>query len=393
MGTTPPNRRRKVGASSITAGATKRRASPFKKVAGTSSLYQYVGSDGSVKDGSYYMIAKQRGKKSPVKESLQTTDLAIAKRKVLDAKQRRKSGVGNISVLSLANEFKDTRNGKNQKTISWVIKKLEQRCPFKGANSRKVNPIEISKFISSLKLNARSNNLFFETLKGIFELGVLGGYLQTNPMTALKKTLRKKVTRRKPRTPTQEQFRQIVDSIRSQRFSDTAQQAADVVQFFGLSALGAAEAAHLDWKNIDFETGMIDVQRQKTKVYFQVPIYPHLRPFLERLHQEAGKPKQGKVFKIYNPRQAIATACEKLNLPTFTSRNFRQMGIVYLLQKGISPKLVAKWQGHQDGGVLIISTYSEVISDADTEYQKEQLKRLETSTDQTDQKSSLNVSR
>ena len=356
---------------------TARLSSPFRKVSGASSLYRYIGCYGEVRDGSYYMIAKQRGRKSPVKESLQTTDLAIAKRKVLDAKQRRKAGIGNISLVSLAKEFKETRNGKNQKTIGWVMGKLENRCLFKDTSVRKVSPIEISKFVTSLNLNPRSNNLFFETLKGVFELGVVGGFLQTNPMAALQKALRKKVTRKPPTIPTQEQFQQIINTIRSQKFSDTAEHSANVVQFLGLAALGAAETAHLDWRHIDFAKGVIDVQRQKTKVYFQVPIYAHLRPFLERLHSEASSPKQGRVFKVANPRQAIATACSSLNLRKFTPRNFRQMGIVYLLRKRIDFKLVSKWQGHRDGGTLIISTYSQVISDADTDYEKDQLRRLE----------------
>lgn len=357
---------------------TTKLSSPFRKVTGTSSLYKYIGWRGEVQGGSYYMIAKERGKKSPVKECLQTTDLAIAKRKVLDAKQRRKSGVGNISLLSLAREFKDTRNGKNQKTIGWVISKLEKTCPFKETNVRKVNPIEISKFVTSLSLNPRSNNLFFETLKGIFELGVIGGYIQANPMALLKRTLRKKTTRKPPRTPTQEQFRKIVEAIRSQKFSDTADASADLVEFLGSAALGEAEAANLDWQNINFETGFMEIQRQKTKVYFSVPIYPDLRPLLERMHQEAGRPRNGKVFKVSRPRKAIATACRNLQLPKFTARNFRQMGIVNLLRAKLDYKLVAKWQGHQDGGILIISTYSQVISDEDTDYEKDQLKRLQT---------------
>jgi hypothetical protein len=38
---------------------------------------------------------------------------------------------------------------------------------------------------------------------------------------------------------------------------------------------------------------------------------------------------------------------------------------------------VAQWQGHRDGGKLIMDTYSEVISDDQQAYEEQQLKKLE----------------
>jgi len=341
----------------------------WEKIPATSSLYRYA------PNGNFYMIARINGKL--VKESLETTDLALAKRKVLDAKDRRKQQTGEITLSQLADEFKESRNGKNQHHIQWMLNKLNQNCPFGQSNVRKISPIEISKYVSSLKLNPRTNNLFFETLKGVFELGVIGGYLQTNPMEKLKKNLRKKVTRKIPTVPSLEQFESIVKAIRNQKFSDTAEDSANLVEFLGLAALGEAEAANLDWKDINFETNKIIIQRQKTKFYFEIPIFPFLKPLLLKLHEKAETPKTGKVFKVANPKKAIATACKSLGYPAFTARNFRQMGIVELLRAGIDVKKVSRWQGHRDGGVLIMNTYSEVISESDSDHDKEQLKLLE----------------
>lgn len=376
MNTPPTNRSRKVGTSSITAGATKRQSTPFKKVSGTSSLYRYVGSDGDVKDGSYYMIAKFKGSRSPVKECLNTTDLALARRKVLSAKQRRKTGAGDISLRALAETYKSGRNGKNQKTIQWVLNKLLKECSFYDSIVRKILPSDISKFVSALKLEPRSNNLFYQTLKGIFEEGVINAYLDKNPMEALRKALRKTTARTLPHVPTKEDFQAILKTIREQKFSDTAKASGDLVEFLGTAALGAAEAANVDWRDIDFAAEKMRIQRRKTKVYFDVPLYPDLKPLLERLHKEANEPKSGRVFKVANPKVAIGTACKSLKLPNYTARNFRQMGIVDLLRAKLDYKLVSKYQGHRDGGMLIITTYSEVISKSDTDYEQEQLRRL-----------------
>ena len=341
----------------------------WEKVPATSSLYRYI------PNGKFYMVARIKGRL--VRECLETTDLTLAKRKLLDAKDRRKTQVGEITLLQLAEEFKASRNGKNQKHIDWMTNKLKSGCPFSSSIVRKINPIEISKFVSSLKLNPRSNNLFFETLKGVFELGVIGGYLQSNPMEKLKKALRKKVTRTLPHIPTFEQFQEIVKTIRNQKFSDSAKDSADIVQFLGLAGLGLAEASNLSFSDLDFETGKMRIQRQKTKVYAMVPMFPSLKPFLLALWENAGKPKAGKVFKVQNPKKAIDHACKVCNYRKFTARNFRQMAIVGWLRKGIDVKNVAKWQLHQDGGVLIMKIYSEVISETASDYEADQLKKLE----------------
>lgn len=46
-------------------------------------------------------------------------------------------------------------------------------------------------------------------------------------------------------TPTHAEFRALVDSIRSHKLSDTAQESADFVEFLGLAGLGQAEASSL----------------------------------------------------------------------------------------------------------------------------------------------------
>jgi hypothetical protein len=47
-----------------------------------------------------------------------------------------------------------------------------------------------------------------------------------------------------------------------------------------------------------------------------------------------------------------------------------------LWKAGIDKKLIAKWQGHQDGGQLILDTYTEVFGGDDAEYEQQQLAKL-----------------
>ena len=54
------------------------------------------------------------------------------------------------------------------------------------------------------------------------------------------------------------------------------------------------------------------------------------------------------------------------------------MTITSQIRSGINPKTIAKWQGQQDGGGLIIEVYSEIISENDLEYEISEMKKIRT---------------
>jgi integrase len=67
-----------------------------------------------------------------------------------------------------------------------------------------------------------------------------------------------------------------------------------------------------------------------------------------------------RMFKISDAKKAMAGACRRLNLPAFTQRSLRRMFIVRAIERGVDVKVIAEWQGHRDGGKLILDTYSHV---------------------------------
>jgi hypothetical protein len=116
-----------------------------------------------------------------------------------------------------------------------------------------------------------------------------------------------------------------------------------------------------------------------------VPLYPKLRTLLTRMRSEAEAQakkdnrelqQEERVFIIDNARKALTNACERLELPAFTQRNLRQMFIVEAYRKGVDVKTLAKWQGHQDGGKLIMDTYTEVLGADQREFERKQIMRL-----------------
>jgi integrase len=122
--------------------------------------------------------------------------------------------------------------------------------------------------------------------------------------------------------------------------------------------LGQAEASSLTRADVDFEAERIITFRHKTSQGFAIPIFPQLRPLLERLCE--GKSSQHKIFKIANAKHALTNACKRLGFPPFNQRSLRRMFITRAIERGVDVKVIAEWQGHRDGGKLILDTYSHV---------------------------------
>jgi hypothetical protein len=89
-----------------------------------------------------------------------------------------------------------------------------------------------------------------------------------------------------------------------------------------------------------------------------VPIFPQVRPLLERLCER--KSNHEKIFNIADVKLALANACKRPGFPAFNQRSLRRMFITRAIERGLDVKVIAQWQGHRDGGKLILDTYSHV---------------------------------
>src|SRR5262249_1772891 len=200
-------------------------------------------------------------------------------------------------------------------------------------------------------------NLHIACIKSIFEMALDDRIITTSPAAKIKKDKPEKPIRK---TPSFEEFKAIIASIREQQFSDTAKESADFVEFLGLAGLGQAEAASLTWGDIDWKANTITTFRHKTKTGFQIPIYPQVRRLLERRFEASDGAGDENVFSVKNAKKAISSACKRLELPAYLHRSFRRMFVTRAIERGVDVKVIAEWQGHRDGGKLILSTYSHV---------------------------------
>jgi len=351
--------------------------SPYVKVSGCIGLYRHTVT------GRYYGVKKLHGKKR--EHSLATTDRKIAERRLREwiaNFEKVDCEVEKMTLKQLSQRFIATNQGKSQssrETIKGVITDFESWWPHgMDFQVRHVRPSHLEEWLAmqERRLRNASYNRVAGVLKQLFELAVRDRIIAESPFERVATPWKKPQTPVR-NIPTVAQFGAIVNSVRSQKNNSHAEESADFIEFMGLAGLGQAEAASLTWGDVDFTQNCMRIRRHKTDTRFTVPIYAHMKPLMERLYANPGpKARQTLVFNIKDAKKALTNACERLGLPHFSQRNLRQSLIRRLWQAGVDRKLIAKWQGHQDGGLLIMATYTEVFGSDDAEYERMQLAKL-----------------
>ena len=328
----------------------------FEKVG--ECLYRYS------KNGVYYARFEAKGKE--IRRSLATTDKATAKRKLGDLQRSvaRTTGEGDkLTLAQLCDRYMATMRGQAAKTIyrkEAIVRRIKADWPG-GSDVAipKVIQSQISAWLASYGFGVPSYNLHLLFVRAAFDLAVADHLIADSPAAGLKIKKAKKPIRK---TPSFEEFQAVVADIRAQVYSAEATDSGDFVEFIGLAGLGQAEASALVWGDIDWKAEQITTFRQKTSRGFAVPIYPQLRPLLERIQRERGgsPARDEKVFRVKDAKKAITAACKRLDLRAYSHRSFRRMFITRAIERGVDVKVIAEWQGHRDGGKLILDTYSHV---------------------------------
>jgi integrase len=330
--------------------------SPWRKIPRTIGLYQYVPS------GTYY--AKVRVSGTLYRESLKTTDLAFAKRKLAKLKDRldrTDPKWGKVSFYSwLKDVYLPTLRG-SESTLAdkeRIVERVKRTwLAARTQPMRDLKPTDVERWLNQ-QYGGWSPSYYNSALalvRDALEKAKNDSVIVANPAEGLKWQKRKRPIRL---TPTWDQFKAIIADVRAQIYNADAQDSADFLEACGLLGLGQAELAGMKREHVDLDAGRIIIYRFKTDSGFVIPIYPQARALIERLCQ--GKKSSQFLFPIGQARKALANACERLELPAFTHRSLRRMFITRALELGIDVQTIARFQGHKDGGKLILDTYGHV---------------------------------
>ncbi|MGH8046428.1 MAG: tyrosine-type recombinase/integrase [Chthoniobacterales bacterium] len=340
---------------------------PLKKIA--SGLYRNESS------GAHYAKFKANG--NQVYQNLETTDEAVARRKLkrlrVDYEDFHPQGKGSRKFLDRCRDYLATVAAQAPSTVynkTLVVKRIEEEFRDVARDIRKISPTDCQIFLAGFKGNSWHRQAL-GVLKEIFRLGLADGLITKSPVEGLKQRRGGKIIRD---TPSDAQFYAIVDSIRSQKFNAHAHETADYVQFLGEGGVGKREASELEWRYVHWDRNRMTLFRFKTRTAFETTMTRKLRRLLlKRLAKVRKLPGQVKekrevkmtdrVFSVFHVKRAIDNACKRLGYPRYTTRSFRRVFIKKAIKAGINVKAIAASQGHQDGGQLILSTYSSDFDD------------------------------
>jgi integrase len=330
------------------------RSNPWTKSA--ACLYKYNPT------GQYFARVRFGGRLH--RKKLDTTDYKLAHRKLADFKrglQRTDARAGNTSFGAVLDTYERTIGGlsaSSQKDKRAIIGKL--KATWFGIDAlplRAVKPSDVEAWLSR-HCGGKSpsyHNSVLTLIRDALDLAVKDRVIADSPAAHLKYRKRDVPIRL---TPTFEEFRAIVANIRAKARNRDSEQSADFVEFLGLAGLGQAEARSITRADVDLDAGRIITYRHKTRQGFVVPIFPQLRPLLEKLC--AGKAHDERLFTHKDAAKALTNACKRLGLPPYSHRALRRMFITRAIEKGVDVKVISEWQGHRDGGKLILQTYSHI---------------------------------
>ena len=329
----------------------QRKTSVVRKVG--PCLYRY-------RNGTYYARFKSGGKE--IRCSLETTDRKLAERNLTTKKDDQSQidrSQGKLTLAELCDRYLKTVQHQKPKTIerkTFIVGRIKTDWPTGQLTQvGKIKPSDADLWLSRYRFGSASRNLHISCLKELFNSAARDRIITVSPAAHLRYAKREKPIRL---TPTFEQFKAIVADVRAQLLNADAWDSADFLEFLGLAGLGQAEAGSLTPADIDLAAGQIITYRHKTSTGFAIPIFPQVRRLLERLCE--GKAHDERVFKILDAKKALTGACRRLGYPPFSQRSLRRMFITRAIERGVDVKVIAEWQGHKDGGKLILDTYSHV---------------------------------
>jgi len=332
--------------------ALERKTGGFQKVG--ECLYRYTS------NGVYYARIKADGKE--IKRSLRTIDRQIAKRKLAQFRDEQRQidrSQGRLTLAELCDRYIKTVQHRKPKTLKqkmYIIAKIKDDWPTESLTQvSRIRPSDVDLWLALYRFGASSRNVHIQCVRAVFDLALRDRLISVSPAHHLKYMKRDKPIRL---TPTFEQFKAIIADVRAQPFNADAQDSADFLEFLGLAGLGQAEASSLTRADVDLEADRIITFRHKTSTGFAIPIFPQLRPLLVKLCE--GKSNDERIFRLSDAKKALAAACRRLNLSAFSQRSLRRMFITRAIERGVDVKVIAQWQGHRDGGKLILDTYSHV---------------------------------
>jgi len=314
---------------------------------------------------------KIRGKQ--VRKSLKTINLELAKSKLAELERNERAVAddrkrGKMLFGEALDEYLQTRKRDatlKRRTKAYdeqqVVALLKTWPDLRDRDIRKIYQEDCeawaSKFAAEYSPSAYNHTIAI--LKHSLERAVDRGVRYDNPA----KKLKRRAERPKNLTlPTPAQFAAFLNEIEGGG-SGKSQPCANLVRFLAFSGCRKMEAAHVTWRDINFETGRLHIHGDpvdgtKNGESRLVPILPEMRNLLARLKMERPNAKpEDHVMTVRECQKAMNRAANLVGMERITHHDLRHLFATTCVEAGVDIPTVSRWLGHKDGGALAMKTY------------------------------------
>lgn len=160
--------------------------------------------------------------------------------------------------------------------------------------------------------------------------------------------------------PSQDEINKVIKTLRTYPIRN-GKKAADFIEFLQLSGVRLEEAQNALRSKINLQKNFMEIKGKGDK-WRIIDLFPNLRIFLEQLMQNNKSEEDDRLFPplkgiVYDPRKALEIGCKKAEVPIFGFHGLRHAWATHLVELGIDYATIAKWMGHQDGGILVAIRY------------------------------------
>ncbi|HZE58799.1 MAG TPA: site-specific integrase [Chthoniobacterales bacterium] len=205
-------------------------------------------------------------------------------------------------------------------------------------------------------------------LRHVLDVAVESGVIYSNPATSL---TRKPVRQKTLELPTRSQFELFILQMATGHSRDS-QNCADLAAGLAFTGCRKGEAAEVERRDLDSESGMIVVRGSadegtKNSEIRRIPMIAEARqPFERMLAARHDESATAKVFLVRECQKSMNRAAKRVGMPRITHHDLRHFFATVCIESGVDVPTVSRWLGHKDDGALAMKTYGHLRDEHST---------------------------
>jgi integrase len=270
--------------------------------------------------------------------------------------------------------YETVKDAKRPKTLqterghlkAWVAHLGETRID-------RITPAMINAFIAKRQgqgRNARTVNLGVTVLRNVLRRAIDDGWIKRLPTENLRPL---KWTPRKRELFSALQIEGLCKA--AEKVSKNGSEFIDYIHLLAYSGARMAETLRLKWSDVDWERKQLTIgsdglsKNHKARVVdFNAKLEAHLEDMQSRQAPDTEwlfpSPQRGNIDRPSKTfRETLLLARTAAKMPKFAFHDCRHYFISYCVMSGIDFMTIAKWVGHQDGGILIGKVYGHLSNE------------------------------